>query len=250
MRLSNDSEEGRLLKAAVLRLAHSKGLTGNALVPLNSWLDVYEQTVDALALCMSSHGDQLSQWRGYADDGHGVAIGLSEEFLRASQQPTDVGGGLMLAKVLYDEREHEKSAEPLFTNLMRGHDELAAAIANGKRTQGAIQSKLFEILHHVMSALKELYAFKAAAFHEEDESRLISFLLKKATDPCKYHARRGALVPFRELMLRDKPEKMPSSIEHVFLGPKHETSPQEVTLMLLRLGYGDVRVERSSATYR
>lgn len=81
LNLSNDSMEGRMVNATVLRLAEKDGLDADALRRLRESLSFTERTLDGLGFCLSEDGDLLSQWRGYADDGRGVAIGFSRSYL-------------------------------------------------------------------------------------------------------------------------------------------------------------------------
>ena len=45
-----------------------------------------EDETDVYCFCMSELPDSLGQWRAYADDGRGVAIGFSREFLHAAEK--------------------------------------------------------------------------------------------------------------------------------------------------------------------
>ena len=50
------------------------------LCSLSSKLFPKEEDTDLYCCCLSERGDSLGQWRAYADDGRGVAIGLSWKF--------------------------------------------------------------------------------------------------------------------------------------------------------------------------
>ena len=55
---------------------------------LKAWKTWYENGVysnfsmKTFCVCFSESKDKLSQWRGYAQDGKGIAIGFNKEFLR------------------------------------------------------------------------------------------------------------------------------------------------------------------------
>jgi hypothetical protein len=71
----------------------------------------------AVGFCLSEDGDLLSQWRGYADDGRGVAIGFESSFfsnLIDSMPDRFKGFDLLFAKVKYDLEEQQKVARPYF----------------------------------------------------------------------------------------------------------------------------------------
>lgn len=59
--------------------------------------------MSALGFCLSEDGDVLSQWRGYADNAQGVAIGFEIENLRIStEKESQHEFGAQLVPVLYD----------------------------------------------------------------------------------------------------------------------------------------------------
>ena len=61
------------------------------------------------AACFSQKDDDLSQWRGYADDGRGVAIGVELDVLRQNAAcPL-----LEQLSVEYDDKEQRKNAEEI-----------------------------------------------------------------------------------------------------------------------------------------
>jgi hypothetical protein len=79
--MSNDAKEGRhVLDAARRILPDSFRSKDTALEELERIISY----VSALGFCLSEDGDVLSQWRGYADNAQGVAIGFASETLQSS----------------------------------------------------------------------------------------------------------------------------------------------------------------------
>lgn len=86
-------------------------------------LDFFEEshmqhTSDIHIICFSEHNDSLSLWRGYADDGKGIAIGFDTKSLGAyifndieEFAPYLNQHWLILSKVKYDEQEYLSSIE-------------------------------------------------------------------------------------------------------------------------------------------
>ena len=80
IRKSNDSAELRWLRIILRDLFKSK-TTLTTENDLNDFLEYLEGNSPVYTLCLSEDGDLLSQWRGYASDGHGVSIGFNRNIL-------------------------------------------------------------------------------------------------------------------------------------------------------------------------
>ena len=101
-------------------------------------------------VCFSEHSDQLSQWRAYADDGLGYAIGIrsSAHFSAGGPRP------VVLERVIYDPTEQDALVESI----------IGAAVGEADhRGTDNFLSGLWEILAII----------KNPAFSEEKEWRLI-----------------------------------------------------------------------------
>ncbi len=82
--LSNDTMEGKLVVRAIARLAERDSLEPKSFRLLRQIIGFSELAFDGLGFCLSEDGDLLSQWRGYAGNATGVAIGFSKEYLHES----------------------------------------------------------------------------------------------------------------------------------------------------------------------
>lgn len=109
----------------------------------------------------SYNGDQLGQWRGYADDGRGVAIGFDATVFR-NELPKE-----HFCTVVYNHDEAAKlcekiinKAEKTFFNVKKKYDK-------------AVYITLFKnnVLYLMVS--NEVF-FKSKFFSEEDECRLVT----------------------------------------------------------------------------
>lgn len=96
---SNDTQEGRWLSTILGDVARKHGISERQSLELHSMFRFQEDQMDALGLCLSSRGDMLSQWRGYANDAAGVAIGFNEDFLHQLRERTP---GIFLERVIYE----------------------------------------------------------------------------------------------------------------------------------------------------
>jgi hypothetical protein len=254
--------EGRLVSAAIMRLAERDGLDAGARALLGDKLAFAEGFLDGLGFCLSEDGDLLSQWRGYADDARGVAIGFNRtyvESLAASSSSSGDKPGFSLYKVEYDPDQHEAQVEPIYRELRKLINEgalkpkgLRSLLDSRSTEEIAVDDKRIEKVHttlliKLLAVLPKLYELKAAAFREEREWRLVSPLVNRGSDDCHFRAARERVIPYRVFELT--PMDIPA-ISKVVLGPKHETPPIVIQSMLKQAGFGDVSVHMSDATYR
>jgi hypothetical protein len=103
-----------------------------------------------MVACFSLDADVLSQWRAYAEDGRGFAIGFSPKVMKTPAKPL---------RVLYDE-----------------HAQMQELIGNLKNIYGIEKSFGFKYGHqfrkHMFNVGLDLCAYKNPAFREEKEIRL------------------------------------------------------------------------------
>jgi len=259
--------EGRLIKAVILKLAERDGLGEGAKVELRESLAFNERYFDGLGFCLSSKGDLLSQWRGYADDACGVSIGFGEPYLRSlvhSERVNDLH--FSLHQVRYRQAEHEAEIHDIYTELrklIKAGAFKRPGMAGLLDTRGALQmmaddEAIKQANEQLMAKLYELapkqFALKASAFSEEKEWRLVSVIEGNKFHECEYRAGRSRVIPFRTIRLGDLTaigtSRKLKPIREVFLGPKNATPTNVVQAMLKQAGFGDVIVNRSKATYR
>src|SRR5688572_10740032 len=74
--LSNDSMEGKWIRKFFEDACKAEGVNALDEQALLRHLDNFIEMSEALGFCMSGDGDVLSQWRAYAGNGGGVAIGF------------------------------------------------------------------------------------------------------------------------------------------------------------------------------
>lgn len=252
--------EGRLVNSTVMRLAERDGIDARAKERLQESIALMERLFDGLGFCLSEDGDLLSQWRGYADDAKGVAIGFNHSYLKTLQSAREKNmPGFNIYRAQYDTGKHDADVEPTYRELRRLIDagafklrgswslldsrtpeEVAADDTKIETTHTALIFKLLELF-------PKLYELKAQAFREEREWRLVSIFSDSSDEQCQFRASRGRVIPYREFVLKDL--GFPP-IAEVVLGPKHETPPQVVQSLLKRAGYGEIPIRRSEASYR
>lgn len=164
--------------------------------------------------CFSKKADDLSQWRGYADDARGVCVGVD---LDAVEESNNKATAMTQAVVEYDERKQLEEARSLILECAR---EIGKPQVDGfwAATKAAM------VMRHLAPR------FKNPAFASEEEVRLVAQVSQTGSgiDMTKYDAamfenfpsgldiiaKRGKLVPFVQIRFPK------TAIQRVGLGPR------------------------------
>jgi hypothetical protein len=245
--------EGKLVARAIASLAKRDSLDEKGVRSLLEGIGFFEETFDGLGFCLSEEGDLLSQWRGYAEDGTGVAIGFSVEYLKwlSSANGSRDNPGITLDKVEYEPSAHEARVEPTYrkvTQLIKDGTLKGSYLAPFQMGLANTSQKVNVPLYHELSPLfPQLFSLKASAFREEHEWRILSYLTTDGEEACSHRVVGNRIVPYRKVDLIEL-ERGP--IAEVILGPRHGTPPEIVQNFLQLNGYGLVKVRPSEASYR
>jgi len=113
--LANDTMEGRLLSQWIMQHAQEDSASPDGVSRLRHQLDFLETSVEGLAFCVSGEGDLLSQWRGYADDARGFAIGFDGRYL--AKWGDNENASMSLEQVTYDLEDQRKLTSTLYGEL-------------------------------------------------------------------------------------------------------------------------------------
>ncbi len=194
-----------------------------------------------LAACFSRDKDVLSQWRAYADDGRGFAIGIHPTAL------DNING--VVGRVLYKSKDQIEFIKKKLSLL-----QVMYSLSPDKPADFD-ESDIGIILVQAACFLKN------AAFSEEGEIRIVKLFSSEdgedgtmIVDPAdsdsdihaKYRISHGRLTPFEDARLPDDKK----SIVEVVLGPRNEDTAFDVRAALNSSGFLKVTVSNSSASYR
>lgn len=200
-----------------------------------------------IASCYSLNGDVLSQWRAYADDGRGYAIGFSaKDLIKLPIRPL---------RVLYNQKQQIEET----INTVR-------AIHSVEQTEKVKFGEDFE--RTCFNLAFDLAAFKNPAFVEEQEIRLVHILnfeksnhFIKLVDgggnafgkKCKgeqvlFRMRDNMPIAFIEQNFSNAGKVNP--IKEVIIGPKNDVLPTAISVFLETIGVGSVIIKNSKASYR
>ncbi len=196
------------------------------------------------AVRFSKSGDSLSQWRTYADDARGFAIGFDLEMLKQMPSPQ--------LDVVYDQE----------TQLQRMRELLKRSFPQNKNLRDV----------DIWNKCPELYillaSFKNPSFVEEVEVRLlhtlkretlegvtqiapaecISFGQQKKSPDIQFRMKAGVPIPFVDIQFQE--DSTDSPLKKVVLGPMNIARIESIQMFLATIGFPNVEVSLSSSSYR
>jgi hypothetical protein len=215
--------------------------------------------------CFSTDGDLLSQWRAYADDGHGFAIGFDSSLISYSKNLPMMAytkeTALSLHSVVYEE-EKQKGIIHLLIELA------LERIRTIQETAGKSVDKISEEQMQFMTAgemaIQNLAGFavitKNPTFFEEKEYRLLhmpmvsanrhtneTIAMHFATSELRYRISRKKIHSYFEYDFSALMDKR--FIAEIIRGPKNETSDTVLNALFGDLKY-KIKFKDSRATYR
>lgn len=182
------------------------------------------------ACCFSYNGDLLSQWRGYADDGRGFAIGFDLNMLRKIGKPEKddrISNDIFeLGDVIYNEKEERKRIRIIVNALFDW-------FADDIKTKGYDPNAFIVDANILMKFLfKNCLFYKNSFFEEEKEWRLCfyaqpnskvehTFISKGYSfSEMGYFLRDNRLVSYVDLFFKQHPE----IIKKIIIGPKNNSN--------------------------
>ena len=179
-----------------------------------------------LSCCFGKKSDDLlNQWRVYAQDGFGVAIGFDTKVME------DVCriNGFFLGECLYRKDDKNQACDTLAEQL-----------------QKELNNEHFKSLLLIYTTILGLF-FKNECFKEEQEARIATY--PKIALDIKERANR--LVAFYCLDIK---EKMTNLIKEVVIGPCHvdryDETHKMVEVLLQKAGIGNCAIRKSVIPYR
>lgn len=200
-----------------------------------------------LAACFSRNKDLLSQWRAYADDGKGFALGFrAKELLKLPVMPLEV---------LYEESEQKS--------------EIARTILAINEVEKNEDEKRSEGFYRVCFEFSfNLAAYKNPFFREEDEVRLAHILdfvesndSLKLVDSGGHSDGKPVLGEKVNFFMKDSipvsyidmdffTDNAVNPVVEVIIGPKNLSGITAISIYLETLGLGNVNVTSSNIPYR
>lgn len=259
--LSNDYKEGNAVIELIEVLLGSSEYSEEDKKVISEWLCFFRDHFHGIGFCLSEHGDLLSQWRGYANDGAGFSIGFSKEILKNITDSLKTIGGrsVSLREINYDKIGHFPIIAPIIKNLKK-----ICTDPKYKTTLAGLLALLPEddllemqkknddrkgddLLEALLPISDELYTLKNYAFREEKEWRLLSRIDGSNFYKIECQVKENKLVPYDEIDIKNYTSRI---INKITVGPKNQTPHSVIKNWLKEKGYGDVEVLNSTASYR
>lgn len=214
--------------------------------------------------CLSQKSDDLGQWRGYADDGKGMAIGFNAETLKKVNL---IGDEIRSTSVnfKFDQVHYSKRDTKVFFDDVVGFSRIT------------LDMNPDEVLHYMTRAVGLSYIFaplyKNDKFKDEKEWRIIYSMylgdLEKGELPgipneknkyadllslgnYAFSQRGNTLVSHLELGLH----QMKQAIHSITIGPTASVTPMDIRLYLMSIGLlkdaqdSSIEIRRSTISYR
>lgn len=230
----NDSAEIIWLLAMVKNFVNRKGGYNSILEAwklIENILRTLLQEIDCpYIFCLSKDKDVLSQWRSYANDGKGVAIGFDVDLIETKYS-------LYGTEVIYDkEKQYDILSQKINDSILRN---LNAAVEDGNSDEVYRKSKIL-----VSYILQDAIMCKNPAFQEEKEYRLFCGYNKKeekSISDMKFRVNESSIIPFRELCFKDIEHNI---IKNMVIGPKSSINNKNLWLFLESNGFKWLETQR------
>lgn len=218
------------------------------------------QVLKAWVFCLSEKEDNLGQWRGYADDGKGISIGLNKDYFVAQTPPA-----YLMKNNLYYMFDKIKYGDLNLKSLLTSSEEELLTSCNYKELEKCYEKILNE-------AIRVAPFYKSNDFLDEKEWR-IAFIaytnsLMNGIIPSINHidnqkewlntikfdftSKNNTLVSHIEAEVNN----LNRAISSIIIGPKSNLSILDVKLFLISNGLlrstddDSIKIRLSSITYK
>ncbi|MFC3052811.1 DUF2971 domain-containing protein [Kordiimonas pumila] len=203
------------------------------------------------AACFSQGGEKLSQWRGYADNGKGVALCLNKEkmenFIKSINEQHKLN--IRYGEIKYTESDHDK--------FIKQHIE--KTIKKLSRSKNLTPEKEKDLINDQWASLfSHIYFHKNPAFKEEQEYRIclnvpvIELYEEIWAIRIGMKGKPFGIVPYINFQYPKIKRRavLGGMLEKVILGSKNITPSNHLEFWLKTGGFENVTVEQSKASYR
>lgn len=237
--------------------------------------DIETGRLTSFVICFSEKGDLLSQWRGYANNAKGVALGFETNILREYVDKTE--GFLKLQPVRYVTREEirdifDKYAEEILEELKGLREFIATEMTQEKEDVEGLMR--FNFMGMIQSVITESITLKMDSFNEEKEWRLFvpsiklkAFIadfredgnygtlnkkaIKEVRDRIDFNCTENDIIPFITLKFNEiiNDEKK-IAFNNIIIGPNNNITEKDMSLYLYFNEFEGIKIEWSSISYR
>lgn len=200
-----------------------------------------------LTCSFSLDGDELGQWRAYADNGRGYALAFDTESLERAFVTKDRSGFAQTFPLTYDDNALVHLLDQIIEPGLALADFPIDANLHGSDADGLKLALLNSLRVH---SLHSAIFFKHPAYANEKEYRFLEmFPLRSLPSDVKVRTRPYSLVRYREFGWR---VIVPDALQGIRVGPAAdpERATQFATDCLRTFHGGDVSIAESTIPYR
>jgi hypothetical protein len=168
------------------------------------------------AASFRSHGNLLSQWRGYSPHGKGVSLGFSADSIMqcARRQRLQIG------RCIYEPSVQRRLVSQVVDAVQACVDRYTES--GTLQPQPGLYQKIFEDIE--IDLLRIAAILKHPSFREEKEWRLVSPVFADGEcRPVLFREAHAMLVPYVEFDLQPEPG-CPLQLDHLYLGPTQNSN--------------------------
>lgn len=177
-------------------------------------LNNFEDNIDTFyeseryVTCFSKEGDLLSQWRAYANQGKGIAIGFDLYNLEYSLHQHVKG-----CQISYDEPSQLISIEEIIKIIIRYYEKNRDSFDWSKYGyERMVKKSIVGFLHHIISA------YKSDGFRDEKEFRIEYHIdgniVKKSDEEVYFRSTADMIIPYVILQLKNYRLKKLQLVRH------------------------------------
>lgn len=183
------------------------------------------------AVCFSKKSDDINQWRSYADDGEGVALGMNVRFFGEIKRILEINWtaneyeNLHFEEVRYNQKEYEDILHYIFSLV----EDIAIEFSPEEAIRvGSFLTRRLSIVckHYSFSSEKEVRLYIVPLSPFSNTSRLTSTRFKR-----RYYIRRKDLVPSYDYIIEEDFTDSPDYIRcfnNIILGPRCKIKKNEI----------------------
>lgn len=246
---SNDFTEGLIIAEAFKKHMLSIFMEKKSKVIIANNNEVEKNIDDVVGywrgfgFCLTESRDSLSQWRGYAQEATGFAIGFRVEELRRlfdeANHKNSSYGSAQLRKVIYKEELNEELI--MKANDVAAKIEAASKLSADEHTDEVIAPLLQDFAY----LSRDRYCFKKQGFQDEREWRVLASVRGSDHKKLNFLHSNGQIKPYIDVSFGD----FPKIIGEVVVGPKQSTPDLIIDALVKKAGF-EVEVIKSKTSFR
>ncbi len=192
--------------------------------------------------CFTRGSDKLSQWRGYADNGRGYAVGIKVRDLIPSFKVDGKFLGFP-ASIIYDKDTQEKLVVSIVQTIQ---NIIVRNVPTDSRLLADYEEMTKDAIRHVINITSPM--MKNPGFAEEEEFRYLVPPLLVENSTLKFRTRNGIIIPYFELK-PNSGQKLP--ISEIVVGPcvDFDKASYSIKKILEQVDHQEMMIKKSSVPY-